>query len=217
MHEAGSCTWATDGRLPGRSRGERLRSFSGESGVEKHRGWFGAPCLPTRHSSNSTPYALTLCKASKSDQLVEGPARTARTVRARARISCVEPCSCRRCRARPVPCTLLDICMYYAATGRLEHARMTLHAYNGAGKMKTRAQPDSYAVTVCTCPHHEHAACIRRSLRAGACADDSAGVRMRTRTHSACAARFRTVGVGACITSCEQHVCHGQHGTYTWL
>ena len=104
--------------------------------------------------------------------------------------------------------------MYYAATGRLEHARMTLHAYNGAGKMKTRAQPDSYAVTVCTCPYHEHAACIRRSLRAGACADDSAGVRMRTRTHSACAARFRTVVVAACIASCVQHVCHGQHGTY---
>jgi len=112
---------------------------------------------------------------------VEGPARTARTVRARARISCVEACSCRRCRARPVPCTHLDICMHYAATGRLEHARMTLHAYESAGELKTRAQPDSHAVTVCTCPHREHAACIRRSLRAGACADDSAGVRMRTR------------------------------------
>ena len=126
---------------------------------------------------------------------MEGPARAARTVRARACISCVEACSCRHCRARPVPCTPLDICMHYAATGRLEHARMNLHAYETAAKMKTRAQPDSYAVTVCTCPYHEHAACIRRSLRAGACADDSAGVRMRTRTHNACAARFRTVVV----------------------
>ena len=48
----------------------------------------------TRRIAHSTPCALTLCKASKCDQLVEGPARTARTVRARARISCVDACSC---------------------------------------------------------------------------------------------------------------------------
>ena len=96
----------------------------------------------------SRPRAPTCrrCRASKSEQLVQAPARTDRTMHTRACISCVEACSCRHCRARPVPCTLLDICMHYAATGRLEHARMTLHAYETAAKMKTRAQPDSYAV-----------------------------------------------------------------------
>ena len=113
----------------------------------------------------------------------------------RACISCVEACSCRHCRARPVPCTPLDICMHYAATGRLEHARMALQAYECARELKTRAQPDSFAVTgvhVCTCTYRNHAACIRRYF---AGANDSAGVRMHNRMHNACAARFRTVVV----------------------
>ena len=45
---------------------------------------------------------------------------------------------------------------------------------------------------VCTCTYRKHAACIRRYF---ACVNDSAGVRMRNRTHIACAARFRTVVV----------------------
>jgi hypothetical protein len=72
---------------------------------------------------------------------------------------------------------------------------MALQAYECACELKTRAQPDSFAVTgvhVCTCTHRNHAACIRRYF---ACANDSAGVRMRNRTHNACAARFRTVVV----------------------
>ena len=43
--------------------------------------------------------------------------------------------------------------MHYAATGRLEHVRMALQAYKCARELKTRAQPDSFAVTgvhVCT-------------------------------------------------------------------
>ena len=113
----------------------------------------------------------------------------------RACISCVEACACRHCRARPVPCTPLDICMHYAATGRLEHARMALQAYECARELKTRAQPDSFAVTgvhVCTCTHRNRAACIRRYF---AGANDSAGVRMHSRMHNACAARLRTVVV----------------------
>jgi len=51
MHEAGFVHLGNGWGLPGRSRGERLRSFSGEGGVEKHRVG-GAPCLQTRHSSN---------------------------------------------------------------------------------------------------------------------------------------------------------------------
>ena len=87
------------------------------------------------------------------------------------------------CPSRPVHPPWLR--MHYAATGLLEHARMTLHAYECARELKTRAQPDSFAVTgvhVCTCTYREHAACIRRYF---ACANDSAGVRMRNRTHSA--------------------------------
>ena len=45
---------------------------------------------------------------------------------------------------------------------------------------------------VCTCTYREHAACIRRYF---AGANDSAGVRMHNRAHTACAARFRTVVV----------------------
>jgi hypothetical protein len=45
---------------------------------------------------------------------------------------------------------------------------------------------------VCTCTYRKHAACIRRYF---ACVNDSAGVRMRNRTHIARAARFRTVVV----------------------
>jgi len=95
-------------------------------------------------------------------------------------------------RARP-----LTYGMHYAATasGRLEHARMALQAYECARELKTRAQPDSFAVTgvhVCTCTHRNHAACIRRYF---AGANDSAGVRMHNRMHNACAARFRTVVV----------------------
>ena len=36
--------------------------------------------------------------------------------RARARVPCVEACSCRHCRPHPVPCTLLDTCMRCDAT-----------------------------------------------------------------------------------------------------
>ena len=43
------------------------------------------------------------------DQPDEAPARTARAVHFRARISCVEACSCRHCRACPVPCTPLGL------------------------------------------------------------------------------------------------------------
>ena len=42
---------------------------------------------------------------------------------------------------------------------------------------------------------------IRRSLQAGACGNDSAGEQMRTRTQDACAARFRTLVVGACTAT----------------
>jgi hypothetical protein len=65
---------------------------------------------------------------------------------------------------------------------------MTLHANECACELKTRAQPDSFAVTGVLCalalvasmPH-----AIRRSLRAVACANDSAGEQMRTRTQNA--------------------------------
>jgi hypothetical protein len=64
-----------------------------------------------------------------------------------------EACLCRRCRARPVPCTLLYICMHYAATGRLGHARITLHAYECARELQTCAQPDLFAVAGVRCAH----------------------------------------------------------------
>ena len=87
---------------------------------------------------------------------------------------------------------------------------MTLHAYECACERKAHAQPDSLAVTgvwgaialVANMPH-----AIRRSLQAGACGNDSAGEQMRTRTQDACAARFRTLVVGACIATCEQTKC----------
>ena len=59
---------------------------------------------------------------------------------------------------------------------------MTLHAYNGAGKMKTRAQPDSFAVTgvqcalaiIATMPHAYDDPCglahARMTQQAYACA-----------------------------------------------
>ena len=65
-------------------------------------------CLQTREPSNCAVELQRRTRrrprASKCDQLVEAPARTARTVRARALISCVEVYSCRHCRARPVTC-----------------------------------------------------------------------------------------------------------------
>jgi hypothetical protein len=78
---------------------------------------------------------------------------------------------------------------------------MTLHAYECACERKAHAQPDSFAVTGVLCAvalvaNMPHA--IRRSLQAGACGNDSAGEQMRTRTQDACAARFRTLVVGAC-------------------
>ena len=81
---------------------------------------------------------------------------------------------------------------------------MTLHAYECACERKAHAQPDSLAVTgvwgaialVANMPH-----AIRRSLQAGACGNDSAGEQMRTRTQDACAARFRTLVVGACTAT----------------
>ena len=81
---------------------------------------------------------------------------------------------------------------------------MTLHAYEYACERKAHAQPDSVAVTGVLCAvalvaNMPHA--IRRSLQAGACGNDSAGEQMRTRTQDACAARFRTLVVGACTAT----------------
>ena len=78
-------------------------------------------------------------------------------------------------------CTLLDICMHYAASGRLEHERITLQAYECAHELKTRAQPDSFAVTgvhVCTCtyrnmPHaYGDTSQVRMTQQAYACATE---------------------------------------------
>ena len=131
----------------------------------------------------SRPRAPTCrrCRASKSEQLVQAPARTDRTMHTRACISCVEACSCRHCRARPVPCTLLDICMHYAATGRLEHARIALQAYECARELKTHAQPDSFAVTGVQCAlalianmpqAYDDTSHVRRTQQAYACATE---------------------------------------------
>ena len=84
--------------------------------------------------------------------------------------------------AVPIPsCTLLDICMHYAATGRLEHARMALQAYECARDLKTRAQPDSFAVTgvqcalaiIATMPHaYDDTSQVRMTQQAYACATE---------------------------------------------
>jgi hypothetical protein len=131
-------------------------------------------------------------------------------MRARARISWVEACSCRHCRPHLLPCTLLDLCMYYAASVK---AGACAH-YSACVRMRMRTEractAHSLAVTgvwgaialVANMPH-----AIRRSLQAGACGNNSAGEQMRTRTQDACAARFRTLVVGACIATCEQTKC----------
>ena len=125
-------------------------------------------------------------------------------MRARARISWVEPCSSRHCRPHPLPCTLLDICMHYAASvkaGACAHdsacVRMRMRTESACTARLIRSDRS----VVCNCTCREHAAYIRRSLQAGACANDSAGEHMRTRTQDACAARFRTLVVGACTAT----------------
>ena len=117
------------------------------------------------------------------------------------------------CLSRPVHAPWLS--MHYAATRRLEHAHMTVHAYECAREL----QAHSYACTArlirgdgsvaCTCALREQTACIRRYF---ACASDSAGVHMNERTQSAFAARIRTAVVRACIATCEQKVHNLQHG-----
>ena len=84
---------------------------------------------------------------------------------------------------------------------------MTVHAYECAREL----QAHSYACTArlirgdgsvaCTCALREQTACIRRYF---ACASDSAGVHMNTRTQSACAAHIRTAVVRACIATCSK-------------
>jgi hypothetical protein len=51
----------------------------------------------------------------------------------------------------PVPCRLLVLCMHYDATCRLEHKRMTLHAYDYSCERKTNALPDSFTLTGVLC------------------------------------------------------------------
>jgi hypothetical protein len=71
--------------------------------------------------------------------------------------------------------------MHYAATGRLEHARMTLQAYECARELKTRAQPDSFALTGVQCalalianmPHeYDDTSHVRITQQAYACATE---------------------------------------------
>ena len=112
----------------------------------------------------------------------------------RACISCVEACSCRRCRARPVPCTPLALhaLRRYWEAGACAHnfacVRMCTRTVNLCSTRLIRSD----GCAVCTCNYRNHAACIRRYF---AGANDSAGVRMRNRAHTACEARFRTVVV----------------------
>jgi hypothetical protein len=54
---------------------------------------------------------------------------------------------------------------------------------------------------VCACTYPEHR--MHDDPCGLACESDLVGVRMRTRTQNACAARFRTVVVRACIATCE--------------
>ena len=132
-------------------------------------------------------------------------------MRARARISWADTCSCRHCRPHLLPCTLLDLCMYYAASvkaGACAHysacVRMRMRTESACTARLTRS--DGSVGCNCTCREHA-AAYIRRSLQAGACANDSAGEHMRTRTQDVCAARFRMVVMGACIATGEQTKC----------
>ena len=95
-------------------------------------------------------WARPRCSASKYDGLAEAPARTGRTVRARALVSCVGM-GVLMIVPVPVPCRLLVLCMHYDATCRLEHKRMTLHAYDYSCERKTNALPDSFTLTGVLC------------------------------------------------------------------
>ena len=106
-------------------------------------------------------------------------------MRARARISWVEACSSRHCRPHPLPCTLLDICMHYAASvkaGACAHDSACVRMRMRTESACTARLIRSDGSVVCNCTCREHAACIRRSLQAGACGNNSAGEQMRTRT-----------------------------------
>jgi hypothetical protein len=152
---------ATRTQTPGAKRnGRRVR----DAGRSCRRVPALGLCLPTRHSSNSMPYALTLCRASKCDQPrlveLEALARRARTMRARAHMSCVE--QARAVTAVPVP---------------------------------SRARPLAW-----------HA--LRRYVKAGAPAHDSACIRMRTRTENTCSTRLiRSNGCGVCGAHSSQTCC----------
>ena len=93
-------------------------------------------------------WARPRCSASKYDGLAEAPARTGRTVRARALVSCA---GLGVLVLVPVPCRLLGLCMHYDATCRLDHVRMTQHAKDYLLERKTNALPFSFTLTGVLC------------------------------------------------------------------
>ena len=143
-------------------------------------------------------------------------------MRARARISSVEACSCRHCRPHPLPCTLLDLCMYYAASvkaGACAHysacVRMRMRTESACTARLTRS--DGSVGCNCTC--REHAACNTTIL---------AGWRMReqfsrrtnahadSKTHAQRAFVWSLWALVSRLVS-KQNVYHGQHGTQLQL
>ena len=141
----------------------------------------------------------------------EAPARAARTAPARARVSLVQSLPSP---SRPVhdPCHVHALRRYVKAA-ECEHdsVRVPVTAHANGKRM-----PHSSARTVWV----GALALIARACRM--CTTILADWRMRerlsrrtnelrTQTQNACTARFRTVFVGACIATCEQNVCHGQH------
>ena len=135
-------------------------------------------------------------------------------MRFRARISCVEACSCRHCRARPVPCTPLGFACITPLlnAGACSHDSACVRARTRTASACTARLIRRDGSVACTCAFREHAACLRRYF---ACATDSAGVQMNERAQSSCAARIRTAVVRACIANCWQKV-HNLVEFRTW-
>jgi len=186
----GNLTSKTRGSASRRNGCQRLRRVDLSHQGSGRSTFDHITCLQTREPSNCAVELQRRTRrrpwASKCDQHVEAPARTARTVRARALISCVEVYSCRHCRARPVPCI-----RRWSNTSRKEGwgMRMTLLVYacECVSDMRVHDHRSSFALTgcaVCTCPCREDATCMRRYLRAGASAKDSSGALMRAQTQS---------------------------------
>ena len=104
--------------------------------------------------------------------------------------------------AVPVPSVHAPwVCMHYAATRRLEHARITLHVYKCARELKTRAEPDSFKVT---------AGCVRCALARIAnmphAYDDTSHARMTQQVYE-CARKLKPHAQRAFAAPMCAHVC----------